>query len=241
MVTVDLSPESGVGADDPLWLYCPLSAATFLLETARIPATRACQYAADVPDGLPPTDCLRGVESGTVESVLSNAVLTEFVAHRGESLAMWERRGPSGVAVRTSVASLERAVEADRFAVAITSVSNDDPVGEVRVGTDTGRREPLSLAELWEYFGHKDASYDCETPVRLCGVRTSILDDGQVQHRKLGLAALRKHVGFDVDRRALVDEVVVGPDAGSWVADLLREYATEHFSLEGSIRGSTFG
>lgn len=240
MVHIKHLSEPDVTKDASIWLYLTLSEMLLFLEEARIPARRIQQYMQKTPKGLPPSSTIRGVKSGTLEKVASKSILAEFFVHDGESRSMWERKGADEVALRTSINKLKESLGEDRYIAAIVSVSNKEDADQISITSSTDTESPISLTDIWSYFGYKDNSYDSETPVRLCGVRSPIFDSGQMQPRKLSSTTIRKNVGFSVDRDSAFDEIVVGPKASSWIIGLLEDYASEAFSLDTPIRGSEF-
>jgi hypothetical protein len=154
-------------------------------------------------------------------------------ASKTESAAMWKLYSPRGygIAIRSSIVRLKRG---------LASAQGPVMIGKVKY-VDTNRFCHTDIPNALTLCLVKDRSFAHEREVRL--VRSMLLDktpgtaNGQSDSSAHGQANLPSGMPVAVNVAVVMKEVLVDPNAESWVRDLV-ERSLVHFGIRRVVRQS---
>lgn len=211
-----------------------------MFEKGALPVKKVGRYVDDNTDSLPSTDCFTNIFAGTNQEIRNITCLCEFFSTAGDTHIAWERHRPNKVAIRTSVDRLCEGLFEDRFEVHVVPVQKYCQLSAVTLSPENSTSSKVSVSDFVSQFAYKDENYGQEQAIRLVGIRNrGINDNSFFDLRDVGLTRLGQTEGLSADLNSLIEEVVISPFAGGWVAGMLQEYAEEDFGVTDCVDQSS--
>ena len=131
------------------------------------------------------------------EQIAKNTFVSCWTESDGESFAQWKIYGEAGVALKSTVSHIKRAIDGQRF---------DPKAGYI---TKVDYENPIDLIDIHNLVGTKRPAYEFEKEIRLY-----FEDAGGIRSR-LGCEPSGR--GLKVDLDVLVDSIYVSPFVKSWM------------------------
>lgn len=210
-----------------------------MFEQDSLPVKKVVNYEDDNPESLPSADCLTNVQADTNQMLRNITCLSEFFPGPGDTYTAWKRHRPNKVAFRTSINQLCEELSEERFEVHVVPVRNYGSIEGVSIRPDSSTSSRVSVSDFVSQFSYKDENYGQEQSIRLVGVHNGgINDDSIFDLRGVRQANMRKTEGVSTDIESLIEEVIVSPFAGGWVAGMLQEYVENDFDVTNFIDAS---
>lgn len=232
MVYVQDLSDVDITFQTPIWLYRGIGEFIDMLEKSSLPVRKVVNYEEDNPESLPSADCFSNVQAETNQMIRNKTCLSEFFPEPGDTYSAWNRHRPNKVAFRTSIDQLCEGLSEDRFEVHIVPVQNYGSIGSVSIYPDSSTPSRVSVSDFVSQFTYKDENYGQEQAIRLIAIHNGgINEDSYFDLRDVRLANLREPERVSADLDSLIEEVIISPFAGGWVADILQEYIEDDFGI----------
>lgn len=235
MLTVRNLSKVGLDHDSPLWLHGSISYAIRIFENQGFPLDKVEEYKKSKTDALLPNDCFKKIHPNTNRLIRSATCLCELYLYSGDTRSGWARHRPSKVAVKTSVANLSKGLSDTRFDLHLVPVTEYCSLKGVVINETKSNSSEITIDDYLSQFSYKDENYGEEQAVRLMAIRTTGTENDSVDLRGVKMATLRNLEVVSGNLENIIEEVIVSPHAGSWVADQLEEYVEDDFGGKFSI------
>ena len=239
MVYVHDLSEFGMTSQTPIWLYGGIGEFIDMFERDSLPAKKVVSYEDDNPESLPSADCFTNVHADTNQIFRNITCLSEFFSGPGDTYTAWKRHRPNKVAFRTSIDQLCEGLSEERFEVHVVPVRNYGSIEAVSISPGSSTPSRVTVSDFVSQFSYKDENYEQEQAIRLVGIHNGgINDDSFFDFQGVRRANMRETERISADLDSLIEEVIISPFAGEWVADMLQEYVEDDFDVTDFVNAS---
>ena len=241
MVTIQGLSKVDISSQTPIWFYSSIGQLIDIFEEKALPANNESQHLDDNPHSLPPNDCFTNIQAETNQLIRDVTCICEFYSTAGDTYTAWAQHKPNQIAIQTSIDQLQTGLLEAEFNIHIVPVTDYCQLDTISINPKNSTQSKITLSDFASQFSHKNDKYTQEQAIRLVGVHSGAISDQSISLRKLRIAKLENVEHMFVDLDTVIEQVIVSPRAGEWVADLLQEYLQEDFGISNCVTHSSLG